>query len=487
LKFSRENQVNKLNEKNNFELLIIGGGIVGAAALEMASNQNINTLLVEKNDFSSGASSRSTKLLHGGIRYLPQMEFGLVRESLQEQKVLKRLLGNLYKPLDLVTPIYKDDGFADLPRLFQLNNFASGVFNLGLSFYDFLGSRSKSEKHKSINKEETTNMFPHIKKENLKKSFLFRDAQTDDAKLVLTLLRNAVEVNKSTAINYLEVLNINKKDKGYSVQLKDTINGEEYKITCKNIIAATGTHSLPGEYLSKSTKLTYSGGAHLVLEGDPLRLNNKGVLLPRTEDNRVMFVLPWLDNTIVGTTDTKYFSGNLDIPFANEDDIDYLIRNVKKYFDIENIDYISSWSGVRALISTGETSSKNISRGHFINNIDTNFVQVAGGKLTGFRIIAKETLSSLFDNEFEISELDFIEEIINIDNKLNNENIQKCIENYSAAKPADYMIRRSHLSLFNKDGGKDSIDEIVKKFKSKNGEEETLKELKAEGLIRTVD
>ena len=101
MNFSRENQVNKLNQNNNFELLIIGGGIVGAAALEMASNQNINTLLVEKNDFSSGASSRITKLLHGGIRYLPQMQFGLVRESLQEQKVLKNLLGDLYKPLDL--------------------------------------------------------------------------------------------------------------------------------------------------------------------------------------------------------------------------------------------------------------------------------------------------------------------------------------------------------------------------------------------------
>ena len=132
MNFSRENQVNKLNQNNNFELLIIGGGIVGAAALEMASNQNINTLLVEKNDFSSGASSRSTKLLHGGIRYLPQMQFGLVRESLQEQKVLKNLLGELYKPLDLVTPIYKDDGFADLPKLFQLNNFASAVFKFGL-------------------------------------------------------------------------------------------------------------------------------------------------------------------------------------------------------------------------------------------------------------------------------------------------------------------------------------------------------------------
>ncbi len=483
MNFSRDNQINKLSANNNFDLLIIGGGIVGAAALEMASNQNINTLLVEKNDFSSGASSRSTKLLHGGIRYLPQMEFGLVRESLQEQKVLRQLLGNLYKPLDLLAPIYKDDGFADLPKLFQLNNIASGVFKFGLSFYDFLGSRSKAEKHQLISKEETINMFPHIKKENLIRSFLFRDAQTDDAKLVLTLLRNAVEINQSTAVNYLEVLNINKDNKGYNVELKDTINEEEYRIRCKYIIAATGTHSLPGEYLSKSTKLTFSGGAHLVLNGDPLRLNNKGVLLPRTEDNRVMFVLPWLDNTIIGTTDTKHFSGSLDIPFANKDDIDYLIRNVKKYFDIENIDYVSSWSGVRALIGRGETSSKNISRGHFVNNIDKNFIQVAGGKLTGFRIIAKEALSYLFNNEFQISELGFIDEIINIDNQLNNENIEKCIENYSAAKPVDYMIRRSHLSWFNKDGGKYYIAEIAKKFKYKNAEEETLKELKAEGLI----
>ena len=146
-----------------------------------------------------------------------------------------------------------------------------------------------------------------------------------------------------------------------------------------------------------------------------------------------MFVLPWLNNTIVGTTDTEDFSGTLDNPFANKKDIEYLVRHVKKYFSINNVDYISSWSGVRALIGKDSTSSKNVSRGHYVNNIDKNFIQVAGGKLTGFRSIAKESLES--------------------------------------------------LSWFNEEGGKASLNAISEHFSNKNSIlEETLNELRAEGL-----
>ena len=140
MNFSRPEQLQELESKSEFDLLIIGGGIVGSAALEMAASRGLSSILLDKNDFASGASGRSTKLLHGGIRYLPQLQFGLVKESLQEQKVLIKLLGGLYKPLKLLAPIYKDDGFSDLPKVLQKNFISSFAFKLGLTLYDLLGN-----------------------------------------------------------------------------------------------------------------------------------------------------------------------------------------------------------------------------------------------------------------------------------------------------------------------------------------------------------
>ena len=164
MNFSRLDQIHSLEENNKFEILVIGGGVVGSAILELAARQGINSLLIEKNDFSSGASSRSTKLLHGGIRYLPQMQFGLVRESLKEQKILEQVLGQLYKPLKLLAPVFKDDGFSDLPKILQTNFIAPIAFKIGLTLYDFLGQRKKDQRHTLISKEDTFGLFPKLKK-----------------------------------------------------------------------------------------------------------------------------------------------------------------------------------------------------------------------------------------------------------------------------------------------------------------------------------
>ena len=163
MNFSRKSQINLLEQNNEYELLVIGGGIVGSAILEMASAKGIDSILLEKNDFSSGASSRSTKLLHGGIRYLPQLQFGLVKESLKEQKILRESLGNLYKPLKLLAPIYKNDGFSDLPKIFQANFIAPLAFKIGLTFYDFLGSRKKAKNIKTFLKNLLLNYFQNSK------------------------------------------------------------------------------------------------------------------------------------------------------------------------------------------------------------------------------------------------------------------------------------------------------------------------------------
>ena len=481
--FSRNNQINKLKNNDEYDLLIIGGGIVGAATLTIASNAGLNVLLVDKNDFASGASSRSTKLLHGGIRYLPQLQFSLVKESLNEQKILKKRLGSLYRPLKLLAPIYKNDGFADLPKIFQKNFIAPFSFKIGLLFYDFLGGRKKSEKHKNISKNNTFDLFPKLKKINLNKSFIFQDAQTDDSKLVLSLLRTAVEINNSTAINYLTVKNISKKNKLYEIDLFCELTGIEYSVSTRKIIAASGVHNLPGDYKKLSTKLKMSGGAHLVLKGDPLEIKNNGVFLPKTEDERVMFVLPWNGNTIVGTTDIEKFSGTKDNPQASKEEIDYLIRHVKKYFDIENLEYISSWSGIRALIDDKDNSTKKIMRGHIIEEIDKNFIQIAGGKLTGFRIIAIEALRQLFNKKFELQDIEFQDQIINYQNYYNLSDLEHSIKHYCVATPVDYLLRRTNISWFSQDNGKIAVKEIENHANFQNINFDSFDYLKKEGLI----
>lgn len=483
MSFSRSEQLSKLETQEVFDLLILGGGIVGSAALAMASADGLNAILLEKNDFASGASSRSTKLLHGGIRYLPQLQFGLVRESLQEQKVLQNLLGDLYKPLQLLAPIYKDDGFADMPKIFQNNFIAPKAFKLGLFLYDLLGSRKKNRRHKNVSAQEASEMFPNLKKRNLKKSFIFEDAQTDDAKLVLTLLRNAVEEYNATAVNYFEITNIRKIEKIYKVECVDKISLKTFELEVKKIIAATGVHNLPGNYESKSSKMKFSGGAHLILQGDPLCLQGNAVLLPKTKDERIMFVLPWLGNTIVGTTDTKNFSGTLDRPFADENDKEFLIKHVKKYFDIDNLPYISSWSGVRALLDSSSSSTKSISRGHFVNVIEDGFVQIAGGKLTGFRLIAQEVLQKIYNKEFDLKKLKFVDDIINLSETYKEDEFAFTVKHYCVAKPTDYLLRRTHASWFNENGDIKNLKVITDKFYSTTQYEESYKELVEEGLV----
>ena len=296
-------------------------------------------------------------------------------------------------------------------------------------------------------------------------------------------MRNATEVNDATALNYVEITDISKKNSGYDVTFQDSISGKINKLEAKKIIAATGTHKLPGHYENSSSSIKFSGGAHLILKGDPLCINENGVLLPRTEDDRVMFVLPWFGNTIVGTTDTELFSGTLDRPYANDEDKKYLIRHVKKYFDLEEVEYISSWSGVRALIDSKETNSKNISRGHFFKEIDDNFIQISGGKLTGFRIIAKESLENFYTFDFKLDKLKFVDEILELKNKINGEDIELCIKHYSVVKPSDYLLRRTRISWFSSNGGLESFANLKNHFQDENSYNDTIQELKDEGLL----
>ena len=196
-----------------------------------------------------------------------------------------------------------------------------------------------------------------------------------------------------------------------------------------------------------------------------------------------MFVLPWNGNTIVGTTDVEKFSGTKDNPYASKEEIDYLIRHVKKYFDIENIEYTSSWSGIRALIDDQNNSTKKIMRGHLIEEIDKNFIQIAGGKLTGFRLIAIEALRQLFNKRFELQDIEYQDQIINYQNYYNLSDLEHSIKHYCVATPVDYLLRRTNLSWFSEDNGRAVISEIERHTSFKDIEFDSFEYLKKEGLL----
>ena len=266
--------------------------------------------------------------------------------------------------------------------------------------------------------------------------------------------------------------------------MRCVLTGIEYSVTAKKIIAASGIHNLPGDYKEVSAKLKMSGGAHLVLKGDPLEINSNGVFLPKTEDERVMFVLPWNGNTIVGTTDIEKFSGTKDNPHASKDEIDYLIRHVKKYFDIEKLEYISSWSGIRALIDDENNSTKKIMRGHIIEEVDKNFIQIAGGKLTGFRLIAIEALRQLFNKKFELQNIEYQDQIINYQNYYNFSDLDHSVNHYCVATPVDYLLRRTNISWFSEDNGKQIVKEVENHTNFQDIDFDSFNYLKKEGLIK---
>ena len=196
-----------------------------------------------------------------------------------------------------------------------------------------------------------------------------------------------------------------------------------------------------------------------------------------------MFVLPWNGNTIVGTTDVEKFSGTKDNPHASKEEIDYLIRHVKKYFDIENIEYTSSWSGIRALIDDQNNSTKKIMRGHVIEEIDKNFIQIAGGKLTGFRLIAIEALRKLFNKRFELQDIEYQDQIINYQNYYNLSDLEHSIKHYCVATPVDYLLRRTNISWFSEDNGKAAIKDIESHTNFQDIEFDSFEYLKKEGLL----
>jgi len=359
------------NAERNYDLLIVGAGIYGAWLAYDASLRGLKTLIIDKGDIASGTSSASSKLIHGGLRYLEQFDFSLVKKSVKERQRLLKIAPHRVKPLKFGIPVYKG------------GRISSWKYKIGLTIYDWFAKvKNKDFKHESFSAEQFSKKFPILKKHLLKNGYTYQDANTDDFRYTLEIIDGAVK-NGAELKTYSELI----KYESNQALIKNVFSNQEITINFKVAINATGQWT---DELFNTNYCRLSKGIHIVVPDVKLK---DALLLLSPIDQRVFFVIPWYGKTMIGTTDTD-FTGKLDSIKANKDDINYLIESFNYYSKelITENDVISSFAGLRVLKNTkGHPSS--VSRDWEWKELQENVYISLGGKLTSSREDCSELIN----------------------------------------------------------------------------------------------
>lgn len=372
--------------RETFDIAVIGGGITGAGVALDAAARGLSVALIEKRDFASGTSSRSTKLIHGGLRYLEQMEFGLVRESLHERATLARLAPHLSEPLAFLIPVYD----RETPSPLGSNRLK---LRLGLWLYDTLAGRRNVARHRWLTRQEALQLAPELEPHGLKGGFLYYDCLTNDARLVIEVIKAAAAFGARIA-NYASASGFAKTGGRIAgVEVTDALSGRQLTLRARTIVNATGVWSDEiVRFNQKNAEKTIrpSKGIHLVAPSEKLR-NQAAVLIPSLGEQRFLFVIPWQGRTVIGTTDSDY-TGDLDEPQAAEAEIKRVLESAACYFpgaELSRDDVVSTFAGLRPLVSSGGKATKDVSRKEMISESDSGLISIVGGKLTTWRKMAE--------------------------------------------------------------------------------------------------
>lgn len=390
MKFSRETRKENIKEVNSErkDLLIIGGGITGAGLALQAAAKGVPAVLVEMQDFAAGTSSRSTKLVHGGLRYLKQFEVELVAAIAKERENIHHIAPHIVKPDKMLLPIYDEDGAS----------FTEFSAEVALDLYDHLAEVDKKWANELISKEAVLEKNPELKEEGLVKGGLYLDYINDDARLTIEIIKKAQELG-TAAINYMKAIDYlyDDSDNIVGVLAKDQISGEKHEIYAEVVVNATGHWADQTISMQKDTgshRMYPSKGVHFVVDAEKLPVNETIYIDTGLEDERMIFVVPRGDKTYFGTTDTPY-DKNFVEPSITKDDVDYLLKAVNFRFpdlDLSLEDIETGWSGLRPLLLEEDaTDASKISRSHEVFVSDQGLVTIAGGKLTDYRLMAEDT------------------------------------------------------------------------------------------------
>uniref|UniRef100_A0A665TZT2 glycerol-3-phosphate dehydrogenase n=1 Tax=Echeneis naucrates TaxID=173247 RepID=A0A665TZT2_ECHNA len=395
---SRQAQLTALRTTEEFDVLVVGGGATGAGCALDAVTRNLKTALVERSDFSSGTSSRSTKLIHGGVRYLQKAimqldyeQYMMVKEALHERANLLEIAPHLSAPLPIMLPIYK---WWQLPYYWA-----------GIKMYDLVAGIQCLKSSYILSKTKALELFPMLKKDKLVGAIVYYDGRHNDARMNLAIALSAARYGAIIA-NYTEVVHLLKtkdpqtgKEKVCGAHCRDVITGQEFDVKAKCVINATGpfTDSLRKMDNQQTQNICQpSAGVHVVMPGyySP---DNMGLLDPATSDGRVIFFLPWEKMTIAGTTDTP--TNVTAHPIPGEDDINFILREIRSYLspdvEVRRGDVLAAWSGIRPLVTDPNSKdTQSICRNHIVSTSDSGLVTIAGGKWTTYRSMAEETLDA---------------------------------------------------------------------------------------------
>lgn len=388
--FVRDQLINDLKSNIKWDLLIIGGGATGLGIAVDAATRGYKTLLAEQEDFSKGTSSRSTKLVHGGVRYLAQGNIRLVMEALKERGLLLKNVPHLTKNETFIIPCY--------------SWFMGAFYAVGLKIYDWLSGKLSLGKSKWISKKEVLKRIPAIRSEGLKCGVLYHDGAFDDARLAINLAQTAVE-NGATVLNYCKVIALTKeKGRVCGATISDKESGNEYAINANAVINATGVFAddiLQMDAPEVRPIIRPSQGVHLVLDKSFLQ-SNDAIMIPKTEDGRVLFAIPWHDKVLMGTTDTPLNSHTLE-PRALDSEVDFILRTAANYLSRQPLrsDVLSVFAGLRPLAASdeGTEKTKEISRSHKVVISESGLVSVIGGKWTTYRRMAEDTLDKMIQRK----------------------------------------------------------------------------------------
>jgi glycerol-3-phosphate dehydrogenase len=382
--FARATLLAQLTSQPSWDLLVIGGGATGLGVALDGVSRGYNTLLLEQVDYAKGTSSRSTKLVHGGVRYLAQGDIGLVREALYERGLLLRNAPHLVKNQDFIIPNYTwwDGGF----------------YTIGLKMYDLLAGKLSLGPSVHLSKAETLQRLGNLQAENLQGGVLYHDGQFDDARLAINLAQTAVEQG-ATLLNHFEVRGLLKDAQGniVGVQAADQETGQRYELHAKAVVNATGIFVddiLQLDQPGAPKLVRPSQGVHIVVEKSFLP-GDDALMIPKTEDGRVLFAVPWHDRVVLGTTDTPLNEHSAE-PQALEEEIDFILRTAGRYLSRapQRKDALSVFAGLRPLAApqNGSAKTKEISRSHKILVSDTGLITITGGKWTTYRRMAQDTV-----------------------------------------------------------------------------------------------
>ena len=368
---------------NIWDVLVIGGGATGlGAALESAS-RGYKTILLEQHDFAKGTSSRSTKLIHGGVRYLQQGDIGLVFEALQERGLLRLNAPHLVRNQAFIIPSYE---------------WWNGPFyTIGMKVYDTMAGKLGLGPSVYISKEETMQAIPNLREEGLRGGVIYYDGQFDDARLAINLAQTIVHHN-GVVINYMKVTSLSKNEEGLvsGVQALDVEQGQNYSINAKVVINCTGVFAddiLQMDDPSAPRTIVPSQGVHIVLDREFLQADY-AIMIPKTSDGRVLFAVPWHNRVVVGTTDTLVNEASLE-PRALDEEIQFILDTAGEYLTKKptRVDVKSIFAGLRPLAASAQgKNTKEISRGHKIIVSLSGLISTIGGKWTTYRKMGEETI-----------------------------------------------------------------------------------------------